>query len=60
MGAEQQLLWGVGMVQEELLDDTREDGNQPERDRRRKKERKEESLGERCGPVSAKAPLVLL
>lgn len=40
MGAEQQLLWGVGMVQEELLDDTREDGNQPERDRRRKKKEK--------------------
>lgn len=33
------------MVQEQLLDDTREDGNKPERDRRRKKERKEESLG---------------
>lgn len=30
----------VGMVQEELLDDTREDGNKPERDRRKKKEKK--------------------
>lgn len=57
MGAEQQLLWGVGMVQEELLDDTREDGNQGQKKEKRKKRG---SLGERRGPVSAKAPLVLL